>query len=350
MICPSCGLQLPSEASFCSNCGAPISTNEALRDEPLILYSGSQPPVAPPNAAQFSAPPPPYPYPMPPQVAYPAPDPQPAPSPPRKSRAGLTIGIVILLFVLIGTSGCVYFGLAFRNLMTTTINNADATATAGSVSPTPITDNTTPTPTVPLSTQPNPYAPFTGNVVLDDPMSDNSRGNQWIEGSATGSCQFTGNAYHVTIPGTASPITESCPANNTSFSNLAFQVEMTIIKGHAGGITFRNIRSSQSYYFYITVTGSYGLTVFSLSSTDQSVGNTLKSGFSAAIHTGLGQTNLLAAVAHGNTIDLYVNKTQVGSVVDSTYTTGRIGVAAHITASTRIDTDVMFKNARVWEL
>src|SRR5579883_3094582 len=349
MICPSCGSQLPSEASFCSNCGTTISTNESLRDEPLILYTGAQPPVAPPNAAPPPYPPyPPYLYPMPPQDAYPAPGPQPAPSPPGKSRAGLTIGIVISLFVLIGASGCVYFGLAFRNLMTTTINNVDATAS--SASPTPITDTTTPTPTVPLSTQPNPYAPFTGNVVLDDPMSDNSRGNQWIEGSATGSCQFTGNAYHVTILGTADPITESCPANNTSFSNLAFQVEMTIIKGHAGGITFRNIKSSQSYYFYITVAGNYGLTVFSLSSTDQSVGNSLKSGFSAAIHTGLGQTNLLAAVARGNTIDLYVNKTQVGSVVDSTYTTGRIGVAAHITASTRIDTDVMFKNARVWEL
>jgi len=234
--------------------------------------------------------------------------------------------------------------------MTTTINSVDTTATANSASPTPIADNTTPTPTVPLSTQPDPYAPFTGNVVVDDPLSDNSRGNQWVEGSATGSCQFTGNAYHVTIPGTADPMTESCPANNTSFSNLAFQVEMTIIKGHAGGITFRNIKSSEAYYFYITVAGSYGLTVFSLSSTNQSVGNSLKSGFSAAIHTGLGQTNLLAAVAHGDTIDLYVNKTQVGSVVDTTYTTGRIGVAAHITASTRVDTDVMFKNARVWEL
>src|SRR5579885_120644 len=346
MICPSCGAQLPSEANFCSNCGTTINTDEASHDEPLILYTGSQPPMAtPPPYPPYA----PYPYPMPP-VAYPAPGPQQPPSPPRKSRAGLTIGIVISLFVLISASGCVYYGLAFRNLMTTTINNVDATATVDSTSPTPITDNTTPTPTVPLSTQPNPYAPFTGNVVLDDPMSDNSRGNQWIEGSATGSCQFTGNAYHVTILGTADPITESCPANNTSFSNLAFQVEMTIIKGHAGGITFRNIKSSQSYYFYITVAGNYGLTVFSLSSTDQSVGNSLKSGFSAAIHTGLGQTNLLAAVARGNTIDLYVNKTQVGSVVDSTYTTGRIGVAAHITASTRIDTDVMFKNARVWEL
>src|SRR5437660_1399155 len=186
------------------------------------MYAGSQPQVAPPNTAQpggtpspYPPPYPPYPYSRPLQVAYPPPVPQPAP-PTRKSRARLTVGIVILLFVLISAGGCVYYGLALRNLMTTAINSTDVTATADSASPTPITDNTTPTPTVPLSTQSNPYAPFTGNVVLDDPMSDNSRGNQWVEGSATGSCQFTGNAYHVTISGTANPITESCPANNTN--------------------------------------------------------------------------------------------------------------------------------------
>lgn len=356
MNCPSCGVKLPVEASFCPNCGTTISTDQPFRDEPFIMYAGSQPQGVPPNTAQPGGVPslhpplyPPYPYPMPPQVGYPPPVPQLAPPPARKRRTGLTIGIVILLFVLISASGCVYYGLALRNLMTTAQNGIIAQATVDSASPTPITDDTTPTPTVPLSTQPNPYTPFTGNVVLDDPMSDNSQGNQWVEGSATGSCQFTGNAYHVTIPGTANPITESCPANNTNFSNFAFQVEMTIIKGSTGGITFRNLTRSQFYYFYITVNSRYSLALFSPSTTNQPVVKTLQSGFSSAIHTLPGQSNLLAVVAHGNTIDLYANKTRVSSVVDATYTSGRIGVAAHITASSHVDTDVMFKNARVWQ-
>jgi hypothetical protein len=53
----------------------------------------------------------------------------------------------------------------------------------------------------------------------------------------------------------------------------------------------------------------------------------LTTGFSSAIHTGLNQSNLLAVVANGTKLDLYVNKQHLASVTDDTYSGGRIGTA-----------------------
>ena len=65
------------------------------------------------------------------------------------------------------------------------------------------------------------------------------------------------------------------------------------------------------------------------------------------INTGLNQSNLIAAVASGSTIDLYVNLHHIDSVSDSTYTSGQIGVVAF---STGDPTEVAFNNAKVWGL
>jgi hypothetical protein len=47
------------------------------------------------------------------------------------------------------------------------------------------------------SNQHNPYPPY-GTLALDDPLSDNSHGYNWLEGGDSfGTCAFTGKAYHV---------------------------------------------------------------------------------------------------------------------------------------------------------
>lgn len=73
----------------------------------------------------------------------------------------------------------------------------------------------------------------------------------------------------------------------------------------------------------------------------------LACGSASAIHTGLNTINLIALVARGSKFDLYVNEQLFSSVIDNSYTQGQIGLVAKETTS---PTEVMFTNARVWEL
>src|SRR5258708_34496580 len=75
----------------------------------------------------------------------------------------------------------------------------------------------------------NPYSPFTGSLVLNDPLSDNSRGHQWqtYSDSATGnSCHFVGGAYHVVD---APPFLGVCFSTATAYINFSFQLAITFV-------------------------------------------------------------------------------------------------------------------------
>jgi serine/threonine protein kinase len=186
---------------------------------------------------------------------------------------------------------------------------------------------------------PNPYPPHTGTLLLDDALSDN--GLTWPQGSDShGSCAFTSGAYRVSG---STPGFYFCNNGATNFSNFAYQVQMTIISGNSGGTTFRTDAAAGKYYFFrIGLDGSYEL---GRQEGDQY--QTLKNGTSSAINTGLNQSNLIAVVANGSSIDLYVNLHHIDSVSDSTYTSGQVGVAAYSTTGT---TEVAFSNAMVWGL
>src|SRR2546422_9572974 len=71
---------------------------------------------------------------------------------------------------------------------------------------------------------------------------------------------------------------------------------------------------------------------------------------SPAIIQGLNKPNLLAVVALGTTLTLYVNHQQVGQVTDSTFNHGQIGLVAHAFATAGHPTEVMYSNVRVWTL
>ena len=81
-----------------------------------------------------------------------------------------------------------------------------------------------------------------GTPVLSDPLRDNNNGNLWSEGSDNISgCTFTGGAYLVSESTNGS--TENC-RGGPNFSNFAYQVQMRIIKGDGGGVSFRNTGST----------------------------------------------------------------------------------------------------------
>jgi len=191
------------------------------------------------------------------------------------------------------------------------------------------------------SNQQSPY-PAYGTLALDDPLSDNSQGHFWsVGGDPSGTCDFTGGAYHVKAiqPNNG----KGCVAN-TSFSDFAYQIQMTIIKGDAGDIIFRDDTKGNGYYFFINQDGQYEFGIYNCSG-DNCKSNALRNGSSAAINTGLNQSNLVAVVASGTTIELYVNHQKIDSVSDSSYSQGEIGVVAYDVNS---PTEVVFSNAKVW--
>lgn len=267
--------------------------------------------------------------------APPLPPPPPPTQPRPRGVSGKVILLVVLALVLI--AGGIAFGLVSYN--TTQTNNANATATAQT--------NGTQTAQAHLTTtaiaSATAYAiqhtyPFSSNLKLDDSLTDNSKGFQWQENNY---CKFSGSAYHVLDPETNTY--NPCAAINTNFSDFTFEVEMSISKGDGGGLIFRgNSDKSQYYRIAIFTDGSYAIYVYV--DTTSTNARTLKSG---SIGQTLNATNTIGVVARGQTITLYVNQQEITSVTDSTYTHGQIGFAA---VNQTTSADVVFTNAKVWEL
>jgi hypothetical protein len=190
----------------------------------------------------------------------------------------------------------------------------------------------------------NPYPSYlsgNGTLAFVDSLSQEF-GSEWSSfspNSTGGACQFTGGAYHVRQQQSSYFIT--CYPSRT-FSNFAFEVQLTITQGGCGGVEFRADHNGHFYKFHICQNSSYGVTKHgSYSSSDVT---SLQSSTSSAINTGLNQVNKIAVVASGSTMTFYVNEQQIEHVQDSSYTSGLIGLIAEA------QSDVAYSNARVWTL
>jgi len=196
---------------------------------------------------------------------------------------------------------------------------------------------------------PNPYPPNTGNLVLNDPLSDNSQGHNWQVAATQGNnaCQFANRAYQSANDNTSTNLYNGtvCFAEHTDFSNFTFQVQITLVQGLCGGIVFRGdskannfdrfVICSNAWYDFRQCSGGYCDVVF-------------VNGLSPAINTALGTTNTLAVVANGPVITIYVNGKQVVSATDSGFSQGQIGLVTSGYNSTL--TIATFRNARVWAM
>ncbi len=217
--------------------------------------------------------------------------------------------------------------------------NIAATAIAAMTATAQVNVNAMATATA-IAANPDPYPPGGGMLALLDPLRDNSQGNNW---DTTANCAFTSGAYHVSAPNVH--VVVSCAAKSINFSNFAYEVQMQIIKGDVGGIVFREDTTHNTFYlFYVTDTGNYELLLCS----GTTCHDIIATASSPAIHNGLNQANLVAVVAIGNTITLYVNNQKIASATDSTYSHGAIGVAASAFATNGHPTEVVYSNAKVW--
>jgi hypothetical protein len=186
-----------------------------------------------------------------------------------------------------------------------------------------------------------------GNPALNDSLQ-RQNSNKWdvVNNSGEGSCSFKDNAYHAAA--LQADYQFACFATVPSFSNFAYQVQMTILHGDYSGIIFRaNGVNSKYYYFRVGKDGGYDLSVSH--DTNLTHDQILKSGIaSSIITTGLNQPNLVAILANGSNLYLYVNQKFLAQVHDSTYQSGQIGVFGGDFAST--SADVSFTNAKVWKI
>lgn len=214
-------------------------------------------------------------------------------------------------------------------------NNANATATPQAATATAQANATATVQTPFTANEPNPYPPYTGKIFLRDPLQNDSQ-HYWIE-TADGTCAFISGAYH--IKGNT-----GCLGNlRTNLGNLVFQVEMTIIKQYTssyragGGIAIRSNTPKFEEDVLLFLDGSYVIDDYYMDPIPGSVGK------SSAFKTGLNQSNIIALVANGKKIDLYVNKQFVTRViVDITHAqSGCLTLYGQ-------GGEVMFRNAMVW--
>lgn len=191
-----------------------------------------------------------------------------------------------------------------------------------------------------IAANPDPYPPH-GTLALYDPLTGPDNWSDVANSAYKATCQFTGNAMHITIARADSFF--YCYPGQT-FSNFAFDVKMDIIRGDCGGMVFRlDNAAGKLYFFLVCQDGTYGLYTY-LDNTGNNI-ITLTSSSSSAFATGYHRSNVIAVVANHSTFTLYINGQNIDSVHDSTFTSGQIGlVASYYTATT----EVAYSDARVW--
>ena len=195
----------------------------------------------------------------------------------------------------------------------------------------------------------NPYVAG-GTLELNDSFNANpGKGYnpyEWEDDKAPtnlvtqGRCQILQAGYDMQSEGP-----NYCVASALTFSNFAYQIQMTIVHGDAGGMVFRVNGADQLYYFYISSKGVYALDIARTNGLYQS----LSTGSSSAIKQGLQQSNLMAVVVSGNTIAMYVNLHKIAEVHDATYSSGFIGVAVALSSESNL-TEVVYHDAKVWTI
>ncbi len=239
------------------------------------------------------------------------------------SARSITLLICLIVLILLGGVGIIYDVTVFQpnRLHVQATAQAQSTATAFANTPQGI------------------YTRVTSNSpALSDSLIDNSQGT-WAEISDPSGyfCRFTGGAYHGGMQPQPNIGAIGCFARETNFSNFAYQVQMTIIKGDGGGGLLFRANSKDGFGYQLQFNQDffafrYGATIFRKS---------------AAIKAKLNQTYLLTVIARGNTMSLYIDKQWMGNVEDSMASSGWIGL--EIYAMTQ-PTEVVYRNVQVWDL
>lgn len=195
------------------------------------------------------------------------------------------------------------------------------------------------------------------NASTNKPSTISGFGDQW---NNNGTCaRSDGDTYKVSIDQLNSYM--PCYEANQSFKNFAYQVTMKI-QGYTGGIIFRSDANNANYYRFSVSqdTATPAMDSWVILSCENaphncqdnmvSEGRTLDNG-SGMVPVTPNKPVTLTIIANGNDITLYVNKTFVAQLHDTSHNAGTIGVyAGASTSASALPTKVVFSNLKVWRL
>jgi serine/threonine protein kinase len=214
----------------------------------------------------------------------------------------------------------------------TTVVMAGKTATPIS---TQVVTLPTPTPAV------DPYLSGQGTLMTSDALNVPKYWAGATSGSWGGSCVYKSGAYHI-IQAIGNRFFH-CGTASLRGNNNIYEVQMTILRGDCGGLSIRASDTQHTGYdFAICADGTTNFVVNPGTPSVILFGET-----SAAIRQGYNQSNTVAIEASGSQLSFYVNKQKVGSVTDSTFSSGGFEFFTHdITTST----EIAFSNAKIWTI
>ncbi len=219
---------------------------------------------------------------------------QPQQPQPKKSRAGCVIGCLVALVLVIGlVAGSAFL---FKDRLGQ-ITFGGATLGGGST------------------------VAGGGSIIFQDSLdgtTDTSTKDQWTSDS---SCSFGAGGYHISAG-------FICYAPTDTVSDAITTVSVQQISGpltYAYGLVFRRPSAGNYYEFEVDSNGKwiFDKTVNGKTTTiDNFTAN-------AAIKKGLNQVNTLTVKAQGSHFIFSVNGTQVGTADDTTFTSGKTGLAGN---------------------
>lgn len=342
MRCNTCGTELPSDTDICPSCGKSVSASiysEYSAEEAIIPYISYSPVQQQEQLVATGAPL------VKTDIALLLPSSQQPPHfdskhhetplPGRVSKFTIVLFIILLLLVSASGAGISSYAIFFHSIQL----NAQATAVAENLFKTQAQETTTASSSLPqnvyyrlISTPPN----FT------DPLNGKSSSIWETKEIGSSGCSFSNEGYHVR--NNPQHKFTYCSEIGAQFDNFLFQVSMTFIQGIDAGITFRasDQTGSHAYYFSTTNKG-----IYSLFTVEGNGGGVLAYGRSP-VFNGLNHANLLAVMAKGNIIYLFINRHFVAAVNDATYSQGELGFLVGNFIGTQ--TDVIFTNADIWNL
>ena len=267
---------------------------------------------------------------QPPSMSQPTAPFQPLPSRPVRSRSKRNMALILASLVLVLALAVVtVFSIVHQSNLHT--GNLNATSS---------TKSNNPTTTAISNTRVDPYGAG-GILALSDPLTRAGNWSSESNSSLGGSCQFVSGGYQIDESNPNGFY--SCNDNASSFDNFVFEVKMTINQGDCGGINLREDTSTgKQYVFFLCSDGTYQFVRYSgYSASDEVI---LKNGADSRITPG---QNIVAVIAKGSKFTFYLNRSQLDSLSDSTYTQGYIGLIASPNSQA---TRVIYNDARIWKL
>lgn len=251
--------------------------------------------------------------------------------PAKPQRKPLFVLATVSIIVCI-VSGTFWFIIRYPQNSASGKNSFLATTTSSST-----------TNTIPTNTTTMPYPPYKGVLEVNDSLTDN-QGNVWDEviNPNYGFCKFVAGAYHAEVSQPQQFF--RCSIESSNYSNFAFEVKMTLIRGDQAGIVFRADDTNGSlYYFIIGADGTYDFDIIQ----NHNFVKTVVDGKSLAISPTSIQANFITVgvVAQQDHFDFYVNQKPIAHAMDKTFSAGQVGVVAFDSTN---PTEAAFSDLKVW--